>query len=98
MASRCFGESEFLWRVSKYEPENFHIQYLVSTENRYWTITVMCKTINKIKTSADITYTFISLNELGNKINQHALSLMYKNDLKDWEEEINNYLKSIPNK
>src|SRR5215813_13725635 len=30
-------EKEFLWRVSKYEADNFMIQYLVSTENRYWT-------------------------------------------------------------
>ena len=85
-------ESEFLWRVSKYYPEKYIIQYLVSTENRYWTITVKCKPIEENKTSAEITYTFIGLNEIGNKINELSLSLMYKNDLKDWEEEINNYL------
>lgn len=89
------GEDEVIWRVSKYEPDNFLIQYLVSTENRYWTITVKCKTIEENKTSAEITYTFIGLNELGNKINDHALSTMYKNDLKDWEEEINNHLNNL---
>jgi len=92
------GESEFIWRVSKYEPEKFLIQYLVTTENRYWTITVKCKTIEENKTSADITYSFIGLNEIGNKINEHSLSLIYKNDLKDWEEEINNYLKKLSSK
>ncbi|NNG26740.1 MAG: hypothetical protein HKM87_04395, partial [Ignavibacteriaceae bacterium] len=92
------NESEFIWRVSKYEPEKFFIQYLVSTENRYWTITVNCKTIEENKTSAEITYSFIGFNEIGNKINKHSLSLMYKNDLKDWEEEINNYLKNLSNK
>ena len=86
------GESEFLWIVSKYEPDKFLIQYLVNTENRYWTITVKCKAIEEDKTSAEITYTYIGLNELGNIINEHSLSAMYKNDLKDWEEEINNYL------
>ena len=92
------GESEFLWIVSKYEPEKFLIQYLVSTENRYWTITVTCKAIEADKTSAEITYAFIGLNEMGNKINEHFLALMYENDLKDWEEEINNYLKNSSNK
>ena len=53
------------------------------------------KSIEENKTSAEITYTFIGLNELGNKINEHSLSSMYKNDLKDWEEEINNYLKNL---
>ncbi|MBI1767734.1 MAG: hypothetical protein HYR67_05115, partial [Bacteroidetes bacterium] len=33
------NEAEFLWRVSKFEPEKYLVQYLVSTENRYWTIT-----------------------------------------------------------
>ena len=91
------GETEFLWRVSKYEPEKYLIQYLVSTENRYWTITVKCKTIEQDKTAAEITYSFIGLNELGNKINQQSLANMYKNELKDWEEEINNYLKNASN-
>ncbi|MBK7360406.1 MAG: hypothetical protein IPI96_14405 [Saprospiraceae bacterium] len=38
------GEKEFIWRVSKYDQENFLIQYLVSSENRYWTITINCET------------------------------------------------------
>ena len=30
-------KSDFLWIVSKFQPENYLIQYLVSTPNRYWT-------------------------------------------------------------
>lgn len=45
-------ESQFIWRVSKYEPDEFLIQYFVTTENRYWTITVQCEAIDNIKTSA----------------------------------------------
>ena len=89
------GESEFIWRVPKFEAEKFLIQYLVSTENRYWTITIKCNPINENRTSAEITYTFISLNELGNKINEHSLEEMYANDLKDWENAINSYLSNI---
>lgn len=87
-------EIEYLWRVTKYYPESHLIQYLVSTENRYWTITVKCSSKNENITTADITYTFIGLNETGNEINQRSLQRMYENNLKDWEEEINNYLKN----
>ncbi len=90
-----YNEPEFVWRVSKYEPEKFLIQYLVSTENRYWTITVKCSPTNDNKTSAEVTYTFIGLNELGNKLNEHSLQRMYKSNLKDWEEEINNYIAKV---
>lgn len=85
-------ESEYIWRVSKYYPEEYLIQYLVSTENRYWTITVKCRIIQGNETSAEITYSFIGLNETGNQINEQSLQRMYKNNLADWEEEINNYL------
>src|SRR6185295_10787659 len=49
-------EKEFLWRVSKYEVDKFMIQYLVSTENRYWTITVKCTPLSPNLTTAEITY------------------------------------------
>jgi len=94
------GEKQFLWIVSKYAAEKFLIQYLVSSENRYWTITIKCYSMIENKTTAEITYTFIGLNELGNKINEQAIQHMYKNNLKDWEEEINYYLlygKAKPN-
>jgi hypothetical protein len=85
-------EREFLWRVSKYEPDNYLIQYLVSTENRYWTITIKCDSISDRLTKASITYTFIGLNESGNKINSQSLEKMYANNLKEWQEAINYYL------
>jgi hypothetical protein len=86
------NETEFLWIVSKYEPEKHFIQYLVTTENRYWTITIKCGQLTADKTTAEITYTYTGLNELGNKINAHAIEKMYSRKLKDWEEEINHYL------
>lgn len=85
-------ESEYLWRVVKYYPEDYIIQYLVSTENRYWTITIKCKSEKENETLATITYTFIGLNEKGNRLNAEHITRMYKNNLKDWEEELNNYL------
>lgn len=86
------SEKEFIWRVSKYDPEKHLIQYLVSTENRYWTITVKCSPAADHKTKAEITYSFIGLTALGNEINKHSLEAMYKENLNDWQDNINYYL------
>jgi hypothetical protein len=85
-------EKEFLWRVSKYEPEQFMVQYLVSTANRYWTITVKCADTPEHNTTAEITYAYTGLNPLGNTLNAEALNNMYSANLKDWEEAINYFL------
>lgn len=92
------SESEFLWIVSKYEPEDYSIQYLVSTENRFWTITVKNTSIaNDTKTKTTVTYSFTGLNDKGNKINKESIEKMYKNDLQDWAELINNYFLGLRN-
>jgi len=85
-------EKEFLWYVMKYEPSQNLIQYFVSTHNRFWTVTVKCEAASEMQTKVTVTYTYTGLNEQGNKINEMALSKMFKNDLKDWEEGINYYL------
>ncbi|RPH32073.1 MAG: hypothetical protein EHM93_10850 [Bacteroidales bacterium] len=88
-------ETEFLWRVSKYEKDLHLIQYLVSTENRYWTITVKCsKYNNEDKTNVTVTYTFIGLNIKGNELNKVHIQSMYEYNLKDWADAINKYLKT----
>lgn len=86
------GENEYLWRVSKYEAQQFLIQYMVYARDRCWTITVKCDILPDHKTSAAITYSFVGLNALGNEMNRHFIGVLYKYNLKDWEEEINNYL------
>jgi len=88
-------ESEYLWRVSKFEPQKHLIQYLVSTENRYWTITVTCSVSGDRQTCAEITYCYIGLNPLGNELNRQSLDAMYRDDLRDWQEEINQYLATL---
>lgn len=90
------GESEFLWIVSRYEPENYLIQYLVSTENRFWTVTVKNNSVGKeAKTKTTVTYTFTGLNEKGNKLNKESLESMYKHNLQDWADLINSYVKEL---
>jgi len=86
------GEKDYVWRVSKYDPKQFLIQYMVYGENRCWTITVQCSPEAENKTAARITYSFIGLNALGDQIGQHFIEAIYRHDLKDWEEKINDFL------
>ena len=83
------GEKDYVWRVSKYDPAQFLIQYMVYAENRCVTITVQCSPEGDNKTAARITYSFIGLNALGDQISQHFIEAIYKHDLRDWEEKIN---------
>ena len=87
------SESETLWIVTKYDVQTNFIQYLVSTANRFWTITVECKSIeNDKKTNVTVTYAYTSLNEEGAHLNKHSLERMYVSDLKDWKKAVNYYL------
>ena len=87
-------EFEFLWIVSKFQPENYLIQYLVSTPIRFWTITVKCSPFEEAKTKAEVTYSFTGLSDKGNEFNRLSLERMYSNNLKDWEEAINYYIEN----
>jgi hypothetical protein len=86
------NEAQFLWRVTKYDAAVRLVQYLVSSENRDWTITVKCSPLSSSKTTAEITYAFIGLNNTGNMLNEHMLARIYEHNLKDWEDAINYYL------
>lgn len=88
-------EAEYFWVVSKYEPENYLIQYLVFTMNRHWTITVKCESIKESRTRTTVTYSYVGLNELGNELNAHVIEAMYKHNLQDWKDALNKYLESL---
>lgn len=85
-------ELEYIWIVTKHEPDKNRIQYLVHTENRFWTITIVCFPLANGITSAKVNYTYTGLNERGNQLNEKAIQEMFKQGLKDWENEINGYL------
>ncbi|MCX6132362.1 MAG: hypothetical protein NTU47_01000 [Ignavibacteriales bacterium] len=87
-------ENQFFWIVSKYQPANFVVEYVVSTPNRYWVIHIQCAGVSEHETMATITYIYTGLNDLGNEINRQAIENMYKDNLSDWEEAINYYLKT----
>jgi hypothetical protein len=97
-AGHGHGEGEFIWRVSRFDKINHSIQYLVSSENRWWTITIQCNSSTDQKTQAEITYTFIGLNELGNEINRHFIDAIYRDNLENWQVAINEYLAELSGK
>ena len=90
------SESEYLWIVTKYDISAHLIQYLVSTNNRFWTITVECESIeNATKTKTTVVYSYIGLNARGNELNKSNLERMYQQNLQDWADAINNYLQKL---
>jgi predicted translin family RNA/ssDNA-binding protein len=80
--------------VSRYQVENHVVEYIVSTANRYWVITIQCAASSKDRTKATVSYTYTGLTDLGNEINRQAIKKMFERDLEDWEEAINHYLES----
>jgi hypothetical protein len=84
-------ESEYLRVITQYIPNDYFIEYTVSTAQRLWFISVRCRPKGK-STSVTVTYNYTGLTEQGNQLNKAALDKMFAHDLKDWEEAINYYL------
>lgn len=85
-------EDFFTWIVTDYQPEQYAIEYTVSTAQRVWFIRVQCRAEHSMKI-ATICYTYTGFTPLGNDINQAAIKKIFVRNLEDWEEAINNYLK-----
>jgi hypothetical protein len=84
---------KYTWAVTTYQPEKYLIEYTVSTTERIWFIRVACANQGD-KTSATISYTYTGLTDEGSLKNKLAIEKMFKNDLSDWEEAINYYLRT----
>ena len=87
-------EERYIWTVSQYEPEHHRVQYIVWTANRVWTITIRCHALPGSKTEATVTYTYTGLNALGNRLNAQAMETMYRDDLRNWRDQIDHFLKT----
>ena len=87
-------EPDYLWVVSKYDPDKMLVVYTVSTDERVWSIAIGCSDNGDGTTRATITYTFTGLSKKGSKLNRQALENMSKENLKDWERAINHYLET----
>jgi hypothetical protein len=86
-------EDWYTWVITRYEPENFFIEYTVSTSKRMWFISIQCAQ-KRSKTIAAISYTYTGFSQEGNELNNTAMKKIFAHDLKDWEEAINYYLKN----
>lgn len=84
-------EPEYLWIVTRYEPEAYLIEYTVSTQNRVWFITVCCESVS-FETRVTVTYSYTSLNRIGHERNQEMINCMFSHNLNDWKEAIDHYL------
>jgi hypothetical protein len=87
-------ENEYAWIVSDYQTDKYLVEYIVSTSNRIWVITIRCAALSAFGTEATVTYTFTGLNQLGNELNRNHIERMFARDLADWEQAINHYLKT----
>jgi hypothetical protein len=85
------AEGFYTWVITRFDPEKYRIEYMVSTPNRIWFISIQCVP-EASKTKATICYTYTGITVLGDDLNREALKKMYAHDLKDWEEAINYYL------
>ena len=87
------GEGKYTWVITQYQPEKFMIEYTISTHERIWFVRVECKPFQH-QTDVKVTYTYTGIREEGKRKNEQALKRMFAQDLKDWEEAINYYLKT----
>jgi hypothetical protein len=89
------GQSLLTWVVSKYSVHSHQVQYIITSSTRVTIISVVCSRLNDNSTKADVSYHLTGLSEEGNEISQHIIGKIFKQNLKDWETAINNYLAKI---
>jgi hypothetical protein len=89
------AEGDFTWLVSKYQPDEYLVEYTVFTPERVWWVTIQCReSRTPMHTRAQVTYTYNGLTAYGNHLCQAAAEHMFADDLKDWERAINNFLET----
>jgi hypothetical protein len=87
-------EQDYLWTMTRHDHKERTIQYLVSAGERTWFIDVSCEP-SAGETCATIRYSYVGMTKEGHERNRIALEDMFKDDLSDWENEINAYLGKI---
>lgn len=84
---------EFLWTVTQFRPQDYLVEYTVSTSERIWFIRVQCEAEGE-NTKATVSYTYTGLSPAGNQKNEEALKKMFTHNLTDWAEAINYYIRT----
>lgn len=86
-------EPFYTWTVTQYQPARGLVEYTVQTTNRIWFVRVVCQE-SGASTDVTVSYTYTGLNDLGNQLNKLALDNMFAENLTDWQQAINEYLKT----
>jgi hypothetical protein len=85
-------EEDYHWVMTRLVPQDWLVEYLVSTRERIWRIRVACSAEGIYATRAEICYQFTGLTPRGVERNEEALQKMFLRNLEDWAEAINFYL------
>lgn len=94
--SRFDDERDYVWIITRFDPEKRIIEYCISSQHRVWFIDVQCIEENEHATRVRVKYTYTSLTERGAELNIASLESMFKEDLADWARAINSYLEKNP--
>ena len=94
--ARFEDEHDYVWIITRFDPEKHIIEYTVYSEHRTWFIDVHCIEENEYATRVRVTYTYTSLTERGAELNTVSLESMFKENLADWARAINSYLEKNP--
>lgn len=87
------GEDSVIWLVTRYDRVNHQLEYVITGSDRVVIISIVCKSMGKGITSANISYILTGLTPHGNHTSRHILEKLFVTDLKDWQSAINGYLK-----
>jgi hypothetical protein len=86
-------EAFYTWAITHYSTVDWKIEYTVYAVDRIWFITVVCEPMSS-ETRAYVTYAYTGFTPEAQHKNQESLKRMFADDLRDWEEAINHYLKT----
>ena len=83
----------FYWVMTELSKERHVIGYAIFSIHHITTIEILCTATGQV-TKTDVTYNFTGLDEQGNEWITKMSDIIFQNDLKDWQEKINDYLRS----
>jgi hypothetical protein len=85
-------EEYYTWTIIRYSLSDHFVEYLVSSKNRIWFITVRCEPFDE-ETEAEVSYCYTGFDERAVTRNAESLDNMFAQDLRDWEKHINDFIK-----
>ena len=89
------ADEQAIWIISNYKPSSYCIDYLrIEPGEKIGKIEIVCENAGDGKSFAQITYTYTSLSDDGNKFLESFTEEFYVDYISRWENAINYYLKT----